>query len=97
MLVQTLSKPYLEITLPKFEQGPTCSTPLQNPTAVEERQHIPSLKKKTSMTVPFILTRLIKIWTKTTRFFIQVVKPIISLLFKLHIFGGSYVYGPLFY
>ena len=28
-----------------IQQGPTCSTPLQNPVIVEERQHIPSIKK----------------------------------------------------
>ena len=28
-----------------IQQGPTCSTSLQNPMAVEKRQHIPSPKK----------------------------------------------------
>ena len=27
-----------------IQRGPTCSTPLQNPTAVKERQQIPSPK-----------------------------------------------------
>ena len=64
--------------VPSIQRGPTCSTSLQNPTAVEERQHIPS-PEKNSTTSPSILTHLIHIWTETTHFSIHVVKPISDL------------------
>ena len=63
--------------------------------AAEESQHIPSPKK--THEIPSILTRLIQIWTKTTNFFIQVVKPKIILLILLHTLRGILHPWPYFF
>ena len=52
---------------------------------------------KKPTTFPFILTRLIQIWTVTTHFFIQVVKFIIILLILLHTFRGYLCLWPYFF
>ena len=53
--------------------------------------------EKNPTTFLSILTRLIRIWTKATHFFIQVVKPIIILWILVHTLRGPYVYDPIFH
>ena len=56
-----------------------------------------SFPPKYPTTLPSILTCLIQIWTKTTHFFIQVVKPIIILLILLRTFSVILCLWPCFF
>ena len=56
-----------------------------------------SFPQNNPITFPSILTCFIQIWTKTTHFFIQAVKPINILLGLLHTFRGILYLWPYFF
>ena len=55
-----------------IEEGPTCSTPLQNPTAIEERQHIsfPQKDPTTFSSIRFKFEQRLYTSSSTTLFYI---------------------------
>jgi hypothetical protein len=55
-------KVIMRLLVVSIQRGPTCSTPLQNPTAIDERQQFFFFKDPT--TFSSILMPLIQFWTK---------------------------------
>ena len=69
---------------------------IAKPMVVEERQHVSSPQNNPTIFLS-LPTRLFQIWTKTTHFFNQVVKPITTLLTLQHTFKEILCLRPYFF